>query len=110
MAFGSRGNKNGTNDRVMSIDGLLLAGRGLDQHSLKLYNIRCSECFNMISDRTHVRHCLLYEFQLGHTCGDAFRNLSVVFGPNTPSIFNLIKRWRYVIDNDGDYCPDKFEV
>ena len=25
-------------------------------------------------------------------------------------IFNLIKRWRYVVDNDGDYCPDKFEV
>ena len=67
------------NHRVKSIGGLLLAGRGLlgrDQHSLKLYNIRCSECFNMISDRTHVRHCLLYEFQLGHTCGDAFRNLS----------------------------------
>ena len=46
----------------MSIGGLLLAGRGLDQHSLKLYNIQ------------------------------------------------IIKRWRYVVDNDGDYCPDKFEV
>ena len=25
-------------------------------------------------------------------------------------IFNLIKRWKYVVDNDGDYCPDRFEV
>ena len=31
---------------------------------------------------------------------------------NSLKLYNIqiIKRWRYVVDNDGDYCPDKFEV
>ena len=34
--------------------------------------------------KTHVRHCLLYEFRLGLTAADAYRNLCSVLGEDGP--------------------------
>lgn len=36
-------------------------------------------------EKVHFRHCLLYEFELGHTAAQAHRNLCDVFGDDTPS-------------------------
>ena len=106
----------------------------------------------MQSEKNHVRHCLLYEFRLGHTAADAHRNLRSVLGEDglcertcrywfeklnqngqefrneaevksaiktffdslplsffVTAFSNLVKRWKYVVDSAGDYCPDKLE-
>ncbi|ETN75328.1 hypothetical protein NECAME_12467 [Necator americanus] len=39
----------------------------------------------MAEHSTHIRHVLLYEFESGHPAAEAHRNLSQVFGTETPS-------------------------
>ncbi|KAK6743877.1 hypothetical protein RB195_010897 [Necator americanus] len=38
----------------------------------------------MAEQSTHVRHVLLYEFESGHPAAEAHRNLSQIFGTETP--------------------------
>ena len=55
----------------------------------------------MSLDKVHFRHCLLYEFKLGHKATEAHGNLCAVFGEDIPSerqCQNWFKKFR-----DGDF-------
>lgn len=55
----------------------------------------------MSLEKVHFRHCLLYEFKLGHTATEAHGNLCAVFGEDIPSerqCQNWFKKFR-----DGDF-------
>ncbi|KAK6729275.1 hypothetical protein RB195_006367 [Necator americanus] len=39
----------------------------------------------MAENSTHIQHVLLHKFEFGHTAAEAHRNLSQVFGTESPS-------------------------
>lgn len=39
----------------------------------------------MLNSKEHIRHCLLYEYQLGHTASEAERNICRAIGPGAVS-------------------------
>lgn len=61
----------------------------------------------MASDRNHVRHCLLYEYQLGHSAKEALQNIHQALGQDAVSrttCFDWFNRFR-----SGDYSLEDKE-
>ena len=52
-------------------------------------------------DKVHFRHSLFYEFQLGHSAAEAYKNLCVVFGTNSASQ-HTCERW-FTKFRSGDF-------
>jgi histone-lysine N-methyltransferase SETMAR len=55
----------------------------------------------MLNSKEHIRHCILYEYQLGHKADEAIRNICHAFGPGTISrsaVFDWFRRF-----DNGDY-------
>jgi transposase len=46
----------------------------------------------MASEKAHIRHSILYEYQLGHSQAEALTNLHQVFGDGTPNS-STVSRW-----------------
>lgn len=46
---------------------------------------------NMEKSREHIRHCMLYEFQLGHSTTEATRNIFTAIGPDAISLMTATR-------------------
>ena len=58
---------------------------------------------NAIGEKSHVRHCLLHEFRLGHTAADAYRNLrSVLLGKTCRYWFEKLNQSGQEFRNEAD--------
>ena len=60
----------------------------------------------MQNSKEHVRHCLLYEFQLGHTASEATRNICEAIGRDamtTSTAYVWFERFR----NQDYFLQDK---
>ena len=52
--------------------------------------------FKKLNSKIHIRHCLLYEFQLGHSATQATSNICRALGPGTisqPTVHRWFKRF-----------------
>ena len=63
----------------------------------------------MQSKKNHVRHCLLYEFRLGHTAADAYRNLRSVLGEGGPCE-RICRYWFEKLNYNGQEFRNQAEV
>lgn len=55
----------------------------------------------MDNPKIHIRHCLLYEYQMGHSASDAVRNICKFVGQDSISVATAY-RW-FERFNNGDY-------
>ena len=63
----------------------------------------------MQSEKNHVRHCLLYEFRLGHTAADAYRNLRSVLGEDGPCE-RTCRHWFEKLNQNGQEFRNEIDV
>ena len=63
----------------------------------------------MPSEKNHVRHCLLYEFRLGYTAADVYRNLGSVLGEDGPCE-RTCEYWFEKLNQNGQEFRNEAEV
>ena len=59
--------------------------------------------------KNHVHHRLLYEFRLGHTAADAYRNLRSVLGEDGPCE-RICRYWFEKLNQNGQKFRNETEV